>query len=87
MPVSGREAAEVDLLHRPYPQKLQLIKDLPFIVERFRPRETRVWILRPGEIGEYFEYNDCYCFMARDGYVPYFSRAILIELTEFIREI
>jgi hypothetical protein len=77
------------LLNRPFPQKIRLKKDIPFIIEYHQPyKDTpNIWILRVGEEAEYFEHTDCYTFIARDGHIPYFSRVVLARLDEFIEVI
>lgn len=77
------------ILNRPFPAKVRLKRDIPFIIEYNRPyhHEPNVWTLKAGEIGEYFTHNNCYCFDERDGQVPYFSRSVLARLPDFVEVI
>ncbi|MEN6620001.1 MAG: hypothetical protein ABFD50_00400 [Smithella sp.] len=75
------------LLNPPYPARIRLKQDIPFIVEYNRPyhHEPTVLTLNAGEIGEYF--NECYVFDSRDGWAPFFSRVVLARLPSFIEVI
>jgi hypothetical protein len=75
------------LLNRPFPKKIRLKKDIPFIVEYNRPfnSEPDVIVLKAGEIGEYF--NETYCFDSREGWCPHFSRSVLARLPDFVEVI
>ena len=84
-----KPSALSELLDFPFAQRIRLKKDIPFFIEHLHPYKypPQVWIIKAGEIGEYFQHSDCYTFLARDGYVPYFSRDVLAELPEFVEAI
>ena len=55
------------------PEYIKVIKD--FTCHKFsKPLEIKV-----GEIGHYFAHTDVYTFEAREGYVPYVERSIVMR--------
>lgn len=64
-------------------EKYRIKKDLPRAfhpVDHFRMTDEA---LRAGEVGEYFQHNDIYCFPARDNFVPWIDRRVVERWTEY----
>jgi len=78
------------LLTKPYPIKIRLKKDLPFIQEYVFERTPDVIILKAGEIGTYARHGgrggDCYVFTQEKtiSAIPNFSRTVLARLDDWV---
>jgi len=58
-----------------------LKKDTLFIMNFMLGQKS--WVLRAGEICEYFDHSDTFIFEHRDGVVPYFDREVVENMPEF----
>lgn len=64
-------------------QKYEILKDRVFY-----PKYGVVsLIIKEGETCEYFAHNDCYCFDARKGVVPFYDRVFVELRTDLFKPI